>query len=129
MWNVLFDEQEQLGIVDWEAGQEEGFPLVDFCYAFTDAVAATRGYRDRLAAFKASFTPDGVYAGLAGRLLKRLTDTLQIPPKLADLCFHACWLHHAANEHLSTGCSDPKPFLGIVQYLALHGSPITGTMR
>ena len=50
LWNVLLDGDGGIGIVDWEAAEEAAPPLKDFFYAAVDAVAATRGYRDRPAA-------------------------------------------------------------------------------
>ncbi len=120
MYNVLLDGHGQLGVVDWDKGREEGLPLVDFFYALTDAVAATQGYVDRPRAFEACFAPAGRYAHVAGPLLKRLIKVIGIPVEVADLCFHACWLHHAANEHHSSVPSDSRPFLQILQYLALY---------
>jgi hypothetical protein len=125
MWNVLLDTQGNLGVVDWEAGREEVLPLVDFFYAATDIVAGAQGYRNRLAAFEACFAPEGIYAPAVTRLLKRLKEIIQIPTKVIDLCFHACWLHHAVNEHYTSERADPRPFLQIVQWLALHRFHIT----
>jgi len=120
MWNVLLDEQRRLGVLDWEAAREGGLPLVDFFYAMTDAVAAARGYVDRQKAFEACFSPAGTYAHAVARLLKRLRDVIEIPDEVAELCFHACWLHHAANEHRVAVAGAPRPFFKIVQQLALH---------
>jgi hypothetical protein len=125
MYNVLLDGHGQLGVVDWDKGCDEGFPLVDFFYALTDAVAATQGYVDRLKAFQSCFAAPGKYAHVAGCLLRRLVDVIGIPVEVAELCFHACWLHHAANEHHSSVPSDSRPFLQILQYLALHRPPIS----
>jgi hypothetical protein len=43
---------------------------------------------------------------------------LGIVPSVAQLCFHGCWLHHAANEHYAGSTTDQRPFLKIVQWLA-----------
>ena len=43
-----------------------------------------------------------------------------VPDEVAELCFHACWLHHATNEHRSGRRSGSRPFFGIIQRLALH---------
>jgi len=120
MWNVLLDGREQLGIIDWEAAREEGFPLVDFFYAVTDAAAAAQGYSDRPQAFAGCFSPDGAYAPAVTRFLRRLRCAVEISDEVAELCFHACWLHHAANEHRLAGACAPRPFLKIVQWLALY---------
>jgi hypothetical protein len=55
-----------------------------------------------------------------GRLLRRFRHAVEIPDAIADLCFHACWLHHAVNEHHSSGSSAPRPFFKIMQWLVLH---------
>jgi hypothetical protein len=59
---------------------------------------------------------------MVARLLRRLRHAVEIPDEIADLCFHACWLHHAANEHRSSSSSAPRPFFKMVQWLALHRS-------
>ena len=120
MWNVLLDEHGRLSIVDWEAGREEAFPLVDFFYAMVDAVAATRGYADRLQAFAACFASSGTYTHAVMRLQRRLIQAVVIPAGIVDLCLHACWLHHAVNEYHASEPTDSQPFLHIVQWLVWH---------
>jgi len=120
MWNVLLDEQGRLGILDWEAACEACLPLVDFFYGLTDAVAAAQGYFDRGKAFEACFALDGTYAPAVRRFLRPLRDAVEISDEMAELCFHACWLHHAANEHRVAVAGAPRPFFKIVQQLALH---------
>ena len=131
MWNVLLDEQGRLGVVDWESAREDGFPLVDFFYAVTDAVMAAEGfgYSDRPQALVACFTPNGAYALAVRRFVRRLRNSIEISDEIAELCFHAGWLHHAANEHRSSGFSDPRPFLKIVQSLARYRSHFTEWMN
>lgn len=122
MSNVLLDEQGSLGIVDWETCREEALPLVDFFYSMTDAVAATRGYIDRPKAFVTCFSARGSFASAVARLQMRLRRSLEIPANVVDLCFHACWLQHAADEHRANEPSNRRRFLNIVQWLALHRS-------
>lgn len=120
MANILLDDDGGMGIVDWETGKAQALPLVDFFYAITDAVRIACGWADRLDAFRACFAADGVYAPAVARLQARLAAVVNMPADMAELCFHACWLHHAANEHRSSHASEPPPFLRIVQWLALH---------
>ena len=129
MWNILVNKRKALGIVDWESAGEEGFPLMDFFYAVTDAVTAAQRYIDRPSAFKACFAADGAYVHEVRRFLKRLREVVDTSDEMADLCFHACWLHHAANEHRSSGSSGPRPFLQIVQLLALYRSRFNAWMN
>lgn len=120
MWNLLLGEQGRLGVIDWESACEKGFPFVDFFYAVTDAITVAQGYDDRSKAFQECFALDGIYAHMVGQFLTRLRRVVQIPDEMVGLCFHACWLHHAANEYRSTGPSDPRPFLQLVQWLSLN---------
>ena len=120
MSNLLLDEQGSLGIVDWETCREEALPLVDLFYAVADAVAATHGYTDRPKSFRTCFVPGGRFVEAVTRLQIHFRRSLQISPEVADLCFHACWLRHAANEYVSD--SDRRRFFNIVQILALHRS-------
>ena len=126
MANVLLDDQGHIGIIDWEMGETGGLPLVDFFYAIADSVAATRNYADRPEAFEECFAQGGRWASVVTRFQERLSNVVQVPLEIADLCFHACWLHHAANEHRSAKPSGPRPFLKIVQWLALHRSGTKG---
>jgi len=126
MWNVLLDERGGIGVLDWEAARAQGLPLVDFFYAVTDAVAAVQGYVDRPKAFESCFAPDGVYAYAVTQILSRLRYRLEISDEAAELCFHACWLHHAANELRSGEAHAQRQFLKIVQWLALHRQQLSG---
>jgi len=120
MWNLLLGEQGRLGVIDWESTCENGFPFVDFFYAVTDAITVAKTNGDRLKAFKESFAVGGRYECMVGQCLARLRRVVQIPDEMVGLCFHACWLHHAANEYRSTGPSDPRPFLQLIQWLSLN---------
>lgn len=120
MANVLLDKQDHLGIVDWETGCAEGFPFVDFYYAVTDAIRITEKSPDWLAAFKACYLFDGPYFNKVVAWRKQLQSAIGVPPDFTELCFHACWLHHASNEQQATRPGEPSPFLEIVQWLALN---------
>jgi len=122
MANILIDEHEHLGVVDWETGKAENFPLVDFYYAVTDAVRIAHGYNDWLEALKACHQPNGPHAADVQCWKERLRSATEISPDLAELCFHACWLHHASNEHRVSQPGAPRPFLQIVQWLVLNYS-------
>lgn len=120
MWNLLLEDKGRLGVIDWESAIEQGFPFMDFFYAMTDAVTAVHGYDDRKKAFEECFALDGSYAHLVGQFLTRLRRAVHTPDEIVGLSFHACWLHHAANEYRSTGPSDPRPFLQLVQWLSVN---------
>jgi hypothetical protein len=122
MANVLLDKHNQLGIVDWETGCSESFPLVDFFYAVTDAIRITEKSNNWLAAFKAGYVVGGSTFTKVAAWRRQLQSAIDVPPDFAELCFHACWLHHASNEQQANHSTEPHPFLEIVQWLALHES-------
>jgi aminoglycoside phosphotransferase (APT) family kinase protein len=115
--NVLVDERGGLGVVDWEHATEDGLPLTDLLYAGVDAVAARRRYADRPAAFAACFELDGPPSPLE-QLRRRLASALELDEVVQALCFHACWLHHAANEADRSTGSSRGPFATILDAIA-----------
>ncbi len=118
MWNVLLEAEAGFGVVDWEGAEPAGLPLSDFYYAAVDAVAAVDGYRSRLAAFEACFSPVGEHAGTVARLRARLLEVLDLSPGQAELCFHACWLRQATDPRRAARPDDRGPFLQIVSLIA-----------
>jgi thiamine kinase-like enzyme len=122
MANILVEEPDVFGVVDWETGLSQNWPLVDFYYAVTDAVRIAQGYTDWLEAFKACYEAKGAYTRDVHRWEEALRSAIDLSPALTELCFHACWLHHASNEHEVSQPGDPRPFLAIVQWLALNYS-------
>lgn len=123
MWNVLLGPDGSLGIIDWESARAAAFPLGDLLYAAVDAVAATSGYDDRRAAFRACFGRGGAWAQLVGGLQGRLADTLGAEQAWQELSFYACWVGHAAAE-LTRGAAGP--FVDIARRLGGPGERTTG---
>lgn len=111
--NVLVGDG--LGIVDWGAAEAAALPLTDFFYAAADARAAANGFRDRVGAFGETFAPDGTPTTDVAPLHSRLVATLALEPAVVEVCFHACWLRHAANELAQSG---PGPFVEISRRVA-----------
>jgi thiamine kinase-like enzyme len=109
--NVLVAQGRPLGVVDWDTAQRRALPLGDLFYALADAQAATNGFADRLQAFIARF--DGPVSAIE----TEVTKTLGVDGDIADLCFHACWLRHAANESRRAEAEE-RPFLDIVHAIA-----------
>ena len=121
MVNVLIDRDMGLGVIDWETARESGLPLADFFYAAVDAVAAIDDYRDRPAAFRACFAPDGRYRALIADLQARFVDELELTEDHVALSFHASWLSHALAERRETARSAPDEFLRIAREVAFVG--------
>ena len=105
-------------MLDWAEAEPAGLPLTDFFYAIGDAAAACDGYRDRLEAVRACFVPGGQRADLVAPLQERLRTSLGLSREAAELCFHACWLRHAANEQRRAVPGEQRPFLEIVRWAA-----------
>jgi hypothetical protein len=119
MANVLLTPSGKIAVLDWVQSRAEYLPLVDFFYAAVDAAAAANGYRDRVQAFRSCFGA-GVRAASVRHQELTLTRALDVAAPVRELCFHACWLHHAANE-LRRG-DDSGPFRGIVELLAARAA-------
>ena len=119
MSNVLLDEKDRLGVVDWETACLQSLPLGDFYYAVTDAVRIVAHSRDWLSAFKSCFLPGGSSFAAVTAWQEQLQSAIDLPASLVELCFHACWLHHAFNEYRTSQPGRPRPFFEIVQWLAL----------
>lgn len=98
MWNVLVRSDGRLGVLDWEQAVERALPLTDLFYALADACAATGGYRDREAAFRACFHSAGSKATWAGAIVAAQAQSLEIEDRLVAVSFVSCWLRHAAEE-------------------------------
>jgi hypothetical protein len=107
MWNVRLDDTGRFGLLDWAEAESEALPVTDLYYAVADAVAACDGYRDRVAAARAPIVEP---------LAERLGASLELSPAVAEVCLHACWLRHAANEREAGGAE--RPFAEIVRWLA-----------
>jgi len=109
--NVLLAGGGRLSIVDWAEARSGCLPLVDLLYAAADAAAAADPAGDRASAFLG-----GAYDRLVAVHERRLARALGVSDPARELCFHACWLHHARNE-LQRG-SAPAPFRRIVEAAA-----------
>ena len=119
VWNVLIDHTD-LQIIDWEAARLAALPLTDFVYAVVHITSAVDGYSDRLAAFHTCFTVNSTHATRVARLVGQLCRALGLEQDFAQICFHACWLHHAAHEHSQRDGLEPGPFEQIASWLAQH---------
>jgi hypothetical protein len=56
---------------------------------------------------------------------ERLCRSLGLSETLAALCFHACWVQHAADEVAEGTAMEPGPFLRIVERLAREPYPFS----
>lgn len=129
MVNVLLQHELPPGIIDWEMADARGLPLADFCYAAVDAVATARRGSSRAQAFARCFRGETVEARTVWRLIERIRAASDLADDLVPLCFHACWLHHAANEVRRTPAGPPGPFLGILRSLAEDPTGLPGRPR
>ena len=117
MTNVLLAREGSIGVVDWDTARERALPLVDVFYAVVDAFTAAGRYSDRPGAFADCFSAAGRHAATVRASRLPFERALGIAPEAVRLAFHACWLHHAANELEQRGDAD-GPFVAIVRQLA-----------
>jgi hypothetical protein len=113
-WNLLVGG-EALAVLDWEAAEREALPLVDIEYFVVDAVSTARR-TSRATAFQLC-SDHGRYTRLGRSLRDNLRSRLGLEPAVAELARHACWIHHARNEH-GRAAGAERPFLEIVARLA-----------
>jgi hypothetical protein len=90
----------------------------DLVYAAVDAVAAGDRYRDRAAAFDQCFHADHSVGRLVREACGRVGRAIALPPEVAAIAFHACWLHHAGNESRKRAQGERRPFLELLQRAA-----------
>jgi hypothetical protein len=128
MFNVLVG-RNGLGVVDWESAAVERFPLTDLAYAAVDAAAAAGRYEDRVSAFEDCLSSDGQHVRLVGGLLRRLATAVGATEEVAELSFHACWLHHAANEQRDARVDTKRPFVAILRQVADRRDEFPGLFR
>lgn len=117
MANVLGDASGICSVVDWEAARRDGLPLTDFRYGACHAAQVISG-RGRLAAFRECYVDGG---DLRQRLLRAeapLRAVIGGPPAWLELCIHAGWLSHAANERARPVPDSDGAFIAIAQLLA-----------
>lgn len=115
MWNVVVSGKG-LGILDWEEGRASDLPLGDLFYGLADALAATRSYRDRLAAFNSCFF--GSERQETTPLIDGLARHLGLSARAVEISFHLCWLRHAGNEVRRDPSGPAGPFLQIVRQIS-----------
>ena len=118
--NIVLAGGGAIGVVDWERAETAAPPLGDLAYAAVDFNAAVKGYRDRPAAYAACFLDAGRERERTARLIGESASALGIGDPLAELCVHACWLRHAANERdqLDGEPDAERPFLEILKLAA-----------
>ena len=131
-WNMLVDPDANaapLGVVDWAEAREESLPLVDFYYAVTDiALVESPGAR-RLEALQSWLAPVGSFAPYVRPLLRRLQHQLALTDEVAEICLHACFIGHAANELDRSAPTDPREFGEIASWLASNRGTVWQWLR
>jgi hypothetical protein len=113
--NLLVAPGQPLGLVDWEEAAADGLPLGDLLYATVDLAAAVERYADRPAALR---------AGLAwsAEAVAASAGALELDADAVELCVHACWLRHAANEERA-GETAERPFRELLRLVAAGARP------
>jgi hypothetical protein len=127
MWNILIDPNNtRIGVVDWQEAGERALPLTDFAYAAVDAWVIAKRV-SRLQAFIECFSPEGAGWQMTRRMIQQLAQAAALPAQWIDLCIHACFLRHAANEQAQS-VSEAR-FLPIAGWLAAQRDALQGAWR
>jgi Phosphotransferase enzyme family len=120
MQNVLLEAGMSPAVIDWESASEDGLPLADFFYAAVDVFLAADRIADRKAAFLACFSRGAPRAESVARLGDEIRQAVELPVSLVPICFHACWVRHAADESEQIPDARDRPFLAIVDWIAAN---------
>jgi hypothetical protein len=110
MKNVLLLSGGRLGIIDWEEAQTEGFPLTDLVYTIYEAAVAAHGYDTGPTVLRRCFAADGEHSGWVRKLVRAQAAALDLDSVQLELCVHATWGMHAANEAARLNDEVPRPF-------------------
>ncbi len=106
--NILMNDKNQIGVVDWELAQPNGLPVVDLIF-FLNYVAFSkkkaRKTADYIAAFAEAFCGRKAWATAH---LQRYCDAMQISRATLRPLFILCWARYVA---------------GLVQRLKQHEAP------
>jgi thiamine kinase-like enzyme len=117
MANVLGDANGIRSVVDWEGATADGLPLADLHYAVCDAATMVNG-GDRLAAFRACFIEETELRECLLQCEAEVRAFMDGPPQWIELCGHATWLQHAANEKARPSLQSDRAFVAIANLLA-----------
>jgi aminoglycoside phosphotransferase (APT) family kinase protein len=104
--NILIDDQDRVGVVDWELADPAGLPAVDLFF-FLTFVAFARGRanrrRDWLAAFhSAFFGPDA----WAAPWIRKYTEAMELPEESLKPLFVSTWARYVAVAATRLGADD-----------------------
>lgn len=106
--NILMNEQNQIGVVDWELAEPAGLPVVDLIF-FLTYVAFSKKNARKTAEYVSAFT--NAFFGKKAWAVPHLLlycDAMQISPTALRPLFLLCWARYVA---------------GLVQRLKQHENP------
>jgi hypothetical protein len=127
-WNVVLDQSDAPGLLDWESAEPHGLPGLDLAYflancAFVlDDALESGGTRESYAALLDPSTPQGA---VSARCAERYCDDIGISIEDYARLRLLCWVVHSASDHrhLSMAAAGPP------SPEALRGSSFLGLLE
>jgi len=131
--NILMDEQNRIGVVDWELAEPEGLPAADLFFFLTYVAFArnkTTKLNDQLQAFHKAFFGDDAWAQPN---VLYYADRFQLSPQLLKPLFILSWGRYVSNmvsrlENISNSSTDfeqeTAPWLRSNRYFAIWNHSI-----
>ncbi len=115
--NLLIDDQNRLGVVDWELAEPHGLPTADLFFFLTYAAFAREkatSLKSQVTAFEnAFFQPNG----WAKKYILQYSDSLKLPEKRLKSLFLLSWTRYLANMISRLKGSDEQLSAETLQWL------------
>ena len=100
-WNMMVDKNDEVIVIDWEAGEPQGMPLWDLFYFFRTYgswVARQQGSNDAMKNFSTHFLSKTDINDLIVKTVKKYCDNIGLPPEFIKPLFFTCWMHRSLKE-------------------------------
>ncbi len=100
-WNIMVTDDDQVVFMDWESGENEGFPLFDLFYfirTFGTWISRKNGEMDSLSSFTLHFINRSPLGDMLISQLQQYCYQVGVSVHLVEGLFYSCWMHRAIKE-------------------------------
>lgn len=107
--NILIDDQDRIGVVDWELANPSGYPALDFFFFLMFVIIARSPAKHLDRELENAFFRNDAWSR---PFIERYFRELQIPPEYARPLFILCWTRYVAGliDRLVDPLSSPAAF-------------------
>lgn len=108
-WNIFISDDGQLVILDWEAAEPRGLPVLDLVYFLTYWVFFLEGAMDSQRfreAYRESLDPDTFTGGVVAECQQRYLDRLGLSQNVLLPLRLLTWLVHSQSAHKRSAAED-----------------------